>query len=87
MARVTGQAITTRYHGPTDFKGSRISATCQAGRISIDYPHELDHDKAHAYAAQLLADKLGWNTPRFGEWVGGGTLDGRGYAFVMTAPE
>jgi len=63
------QAITTKYHGPTNTRGSRISATAQAGRITIAYDHALDDTQNHAAAACALAKKFGWN----GEWKGGGT--------------
>lgn len=74
------QAITTRYHGPTNFRGSRISARCAAGHISMAYQHRLGIEANHAEAAKMLADKLKWG----GQWFGGGTPDGNGYCFVQT---
>lgn len=76
------QAIVTKYHGPTDKRGSRISASCEAGRISIPYPHELSSPDAHEAAAQALLGKVGLSD----KWrIVGGGLPGRGagYAFVM----
>lgn len=29
------QAIETRYHGPTNTRGARVSARCEAGRITL----------------------------------------------------
>jgi hypothetical protein len=69
------QAITTKYLGPTNHKGARIKATCQAGSVTIGFPY-ADDDHAHACAA-LLA-KLGWT----GHWVSGGLPDGTGNAYV-----
>jgi hypothetical protein len=52
------QAIETKYLGPTNAHGSRIKATCEAGTITIPYPHELSGDEAHRKAAKALCDKL-----------------------------
>lgn len=54
------QAIRTRYHGPTNTKGSRISAQCEAGRIYVPYNHALSAFGNHATAARELLAKLGW---------------------------
>ncbi len=69
------QAITTRYHGPTDTKGSRYSATsCGGARIYSSCDNALNSDENHARACGLLMRKLGWD----GEMVGGGLRDGSG---------
>ena len=74
------QAITTRFHGPTDAKGARITARCAAGRMTSAYTYEcLSQD--HMRACYLLLAKLGWG----GEWVGGGLPSGDGDAFVCTS--
>lgn len=65
------QAIVTRYHGPTNTRGSRISATAEAGRIYVAYDYALDATENHAAAARAFAAKWGWS----GEWKGGGTND------------
>lgn len=54
------QAIETKYHGPTNSTSSRISATCQAGRIMINYDSELSLEQNHIVAAVQLCVKLGW---------------------------
>ena len=36
------QAIVTKYHGATNFKGSRISATAEAGRIYLSWDDSLN---------------------------------------------
>jgi len=78
------QAITTKYLGPTNFRGSRVVAKAQAGRITIDWDHALDPEDNHIAAAQALAVKLGWTEDRAleGPWVGGEVAGGEGYAFV-----
>lgn len=72
------QAIVTTYHGPTNTRGSRISAKCDAGRLSVPYDYALNVEDNHASAAQQLANRLGWG----GHFVGGGLPNGKGYAFV-----
>ena len=71
------KAIETTYHGPTDTRGSRITATDGDGnRVSISYPHELSGEACHRHAARKLCAKLNWK----GKLVGGATR--RGYVFV-----
>ena len=54
------KAILTRYHGPTNTKGSRISASDSDGnQITIGYPHELSGMDVHRKAAYALRDKMG----------------------------
>ena len=65
------QAIVTRYHGPTDTKGTRVSATAEAGRIYVAWDYSLDTNTNHARAAETLARKFGWT----GKFVAGGTRD------------
>lgn len=73
------QAITTKYFGPSNVRGSRIKATSGSGlSVTISCPDELNMDAAHKSAAQALCDKLKWN----GKLIGGGLKDG-GYAFVF----
>jgi hypothetical protein len=73
------QAIVTKYICPTNTRGSRISAKCQAGKIVIPYDDGLDQDEAHGKAARALIAKLGW----YGEWTAGGLPDGRGNCYAM----
>ena len=73
------KAIVTRYKGPTDTKGSRITADDGDGnRISIPYPHELSGEACHLKAAEALRDKMGWT----GKLAGGGTRTGYAFVFV-----
>lgn len=71
------QAIVTKYHGPTNTRGSRITARAEAGAVTVDYDHALNAGENHLAAALRLAEKLDWK----GEWFGGGLPSG-GYCFV-----
>jgi len=63
------KAIRTRYHGPTNTRGSRISATDSDGnRVTISYDYSLNSDKLHEKAAYTLMEKMMWPN----EVVGGG---------------
>lgn len=54
------QAILTRYHGPTNVKGSRISARYAGGSIVRGYDHALNLNQNHEAVARELAAKLDW---------------------------
>jgi len=72
------QAITTKYFGPTNIKGSRIIATSQAGRVIMDCDMTMSIDDNHAAAAHKLCAKYGWTWDMVGAWNNNG-----GYTFVM----
>jgi hypothetical protein len=72
------KAIFTKYHGPTDYKGSRISASDQDGnRVTISYPYELSGEDVHRKAAEALCAKMNWT----GTLIGGSY--GKGYVFTF----
>jgi hypothetical protein len=74
------QIITTRYHGPTDHHGARITATSESGlRATVGYPHELDGEKCHRVAVLALCERLGWE----GTLIAGALRHG-GYCYVWT---
>ena len=52
--------IRTRYHGPTNARGSRISATTISGqRVYVPYDHALSTEENHDTAArELVVDAL-----------------------------
>lgn len=78
------QAIVTKYHGPTNYKGSRISARAEAGRVIVSYDYALNVDENHKSAAQALAERLGWTEAKGYPALVGGALPGNaGYCFVM----
>ncbi|RWP84718.1 MAG: hypothetical protein EOR11_19860 [Mesorhizobium sp.] len=66
------QAITTKYYGPANVKGSRIKATAQAGTVWLEYDDGLSSEQNHNAAAKALADRYGWS----GGWIGGGLSTG-----------
>lgn len=74
------QAITVKYIGPTDMRGSRLKATAEAGSITVDIDHGMPQDLRHSDAAMRLCAKLGWS----GELVQGTLSDGRTSVFVFT---
>lgn len=74
------QAIHTRWHGPTNRLGSRVVASCQAGRITLACDGALPLRGQHRAAAVRLAEKLGWAGP----WCGGQLRDG---SFAWTLPD
>jgi len=78
------QAITTKFLGPTNHRGSRVLARCQAGWLRSPWDHALDSEGNHTHAAEALARKLGWIGDD-SDWrlVGGGLPDGTGNAYVL----
>ena len=77
--------IETRYHGPTNFKGARISARFNGHRVYVSYLHERSGENAHrvAVAAMLktLVGKATW-LDEVTEWLFVESLDGKGYVYV-----
>lgn len=84
------QAITTKYLGPTNSRGSRIKAIARKKQakafgngsypeqsVTVPYSYE-GTEQAHCAAAKACAEKLGWS----GLWIGGGNVDEDGYVFV-----
>jgi hypothetical protein len=80
------QAITTRYIGPTNFRGSRVKATCQARSLTLSWDSALDSEANHDAAAVALVRKLGWDQDCYGKrLVRGGSPDGRGNVYVFAS--
>ncbi len=73
------QAISTKYLGPTDHRGSRVSARCQACSLTVAWDDALDVTENHTAAAKALATKLQW----VGRWIGGALPDGRGNCYIQ----
>jgi hypothetical protein len=72
------KAILTKYHGPGNVRGARISAVDSDGnRVSTPYPNAQVGEDCHRLAAQALCDKMGWR----GNLVGGGTKTGYAFCF------
>jgi hypothetical protein len=72
------QAITTKYIGPSNTRGSRIKAKAATGSITIGCDDSLNIEQRHAKAAEALARKFGWH----GNYFQGGSPDECGYCFV-----
>lgn len=72
------QAITTKYFGPTNTKGSRIKASCYAGSLFVPYDHSLSAQGNHDNAANKLMAKLEWNYSA----ISGSATD-TGYVYVL----
>ena len=60
------QAIRTRYFGPTNVRGSRIQAKCEAKTIYLSYDHALNLDENHQAACQKLLSIMDWGSPMVG---------------------
>tara|TARA_R100001086_G_scaffold217411_1_gene133870 strand:+ start:777 stop:1100 length:324 start_codon:yes stop_codon:yes gene_type:complete len=54
---ITYSAIRTRYHGATNYTGSRISATDGNKRIFVPYDYSKNVNENHCAAAQTFLDK------------------------------
>jgi hypothetical protein len=76
------RAILCTYHGPTDSRGSRITASSDTCRVSVPYPHELSGQACYRVAAEALAKKMGWDTPSYGPLLGA-WLKADQYVFVF----
>jgi len=68
-------AIVTKYHGPTNNRGSRISVTAADGgrkKVFLPWDHSLNTIENHAAAIEHYANLMGWG----GHWVVGGSEHG-----------
>jgi hypothetical protein len=74
------QAITTRYFGPGNVKGSRVKATAVAGSVTLHWDDALNSFENHTKAAVALARKYEWS----GRWYGGAPHHENGYVFVCS---
>ena len=54
------RCIKTTFRGPSLKRGATITASCDAGRITVPYDRERDGDCNHEWAANELAAKFGW---------------------------
>jgi hypothetical protein len=76
------QAITTKYIGPTNHRGSRIKATCAARSLTVSYDDAMNSTDNHKLAAYKLAETMGWRAD-----YRGGVLPDGGYCFVADTGE
>jgi len=75
------QAIRTKYHGFTNFKPSRVTATAEAGKITLSWEHGFDVEDNHRRAALALVRKLGWDKECYQPLVTGGFPDSYVHVF------
>ena len=83
------QAIKTKFLGPTNSRGSRYKASCEAGSLVLGSDQRLGSEDNHVRVAHALITKLGWfhepdRGDTYGDWFHGGTPEG--YTFVCAVP-
>jgi hypothetical protein len=71
-------AIMSKYHGPTDTRGSKVRAKVDGYTVTVGYASELDSEANHRAAVVALCAKLNWDADRFF----GGSLDDGRWAWV-----
>lgn len=52
------QAIETKYIPATNYRGSRIKASCERGSITVSYDCALNSEEAHIAAVKALVAKF-----------------------------
>ena len=52
------QAIITKYLPATNFKPSRMKATCARGSVTVSYDHDFNNDGNHFAAASELCSRF-----------------------------
>lgn len=76
-------SIRTKYHGPTNVRGSRVSATVDdhgpRRSITLSWDNSLGSQENHDFVARALIRRLGWDL-QTGHWYRGGTA--AGYVYV-----
>lgn len=92
-----GYSITTRYHGPTNYRGSRVIGTGPAltsddardgryTRATVSYDSGLDTDANHRRAADAVVAKLraaGWRVSLAADDRGASLPDESGNVYVL----
>lgn len=75
----TMKAIVTKYHGPGNLRGSRISASDEDGnRVFVPVDNSKSTEDSHHRAALELCRKMKWD----GSLAWGGLKHGNVYVFV-----
>ena len=52
------QAIKTKYLPATNYRGSRVKATCEKGTLTLPYRYDCDQFECHRETARQLFEKL-----------------------------
>ena len=56
------KTIETKYHGPGERRGSRVSASDSDGnRVMLTWDNSINSEENHAGAALALCHKMGWH--------------------------
>lgn len=64
------KAITVKFLGPTDTKGSRLKAIdSDHNTVTIPYPHAEHSEGRYAQAAIALCKKMGWDGTLIEGWA------------------
>jgi hypothetical protein len=82
------QAITTKYIGPSNTRGSRIKAeTAQGETLTIDCAGSISEEENHISAARSLAERLNWHGSFVGDRIKGARMvfvwDNDDYRFTI----
>jgi len=82
------QAITTKFLGPTNTKGSRIKASCWLKSKTVSWDYSLNVEQNHIEAAKQLVADLNLDRAKkdnSGSWVvvASGSLAEAGYAIII----
>jgi hypothetical protein len=73
------KAITTKYFGPTNTRGSKFKAfDCDKNSVTLSYDYSLNSEGNHRKAAIALAEKMNWH----GTLMGGHIDKGMVWVFV-----
>lgn len=74
------KVIMTKYLGPTNFRGSRVTAfTSDGQRVTVGYDHSMSREDAHRKAAEALCEKYGWPADKL---RCGGVHNGYAFMFI-----
>lgn len=73
------KAITTKFIGPTNTRGSRVKACDMDGNCAVvPYEYASNPEEAHQAAAEALKRKMNWT----GKLTGGAIKSGYAFVFV-----
>lgn len=73
------QAIVTKYIGPSNHRGSRVKAFCEAGEFTMPWDCELSPEQNHMKAMVFLCGRLGRDSRNYAM---GSLPANTGYVFV-----
>ena len=92
MKTTIRQSIVTKYVGPTNFRGTRVKASCDRGHITVSWDSGQNYDENHHYAMAALLAKFakedgkpdnGWGDAS--QWFGAALPNNNGIAWVQVA--